>query len=122
MSQTSYHRYHATDVNTRQTSVREYRHHETSHTLIDNIFSNNIEDSLKLKLTILLNDISNHKIIFTYEKIGSMLKKMSNILSWKSKTAGDMWQYHVPMSYWQTLLTMHDNDNEKDFIKHKDSL
>ena len=54
------------------------------------------------------------KSFLRIKKIGSTLKKMSSILSWKSKTAGDIWQYHVPMSYWQTLLTMHDNDNDNE--------
>ena len=47
----------------------------TSHTLIDNILSNNIEDGLKSKSGILINDISNHKIIFTYEESMSYVEK-----------------------------------------------
>ena len=47
----------------------------TSHTLIDNIFSNNIEDGLKSKSGILINDISDHKIIFTYEENMSYVEK-----------------------------------------------
>ena len=47
----------------------------TSHTLIDNILSNNIEDGLKSKSGILINDISDHKIIFTYEEDMSYVEK-----------------------------------------------
>ena len=47
----------------------------TSHTLIDNILSNNIEDGLKSKSGILINDISDHKIIFTYEENMSYVEK-----------------------------------------------
>ena len=51
----------------------------TSHTLIDNILSNNIEDGLKSKSGILINDISDHKIIFTYEENMSYVEKMPSI-------------------------------------------
>ena len=47
----------------------------TSHTLIDNIFSNTIEDGLKSKSGILINNISDHKIIFTYEENMSYVEK-----------------------------------------------
>ena len=66
----------------------------TSHTLIDNIFSNNIEDGLKSKSGILINDISDHKIIFTYEENMSYVEKMLSILRLKSKMN----------CHWQILL------------------
>ena len=57
----------------------------TSHTLVDNIFLNNIEDGLKSKSGILINDISDHKMIFTYEENMSYVEKMPSILRLKSK-------------------------------------
>ena len=66
----------------------------TSHTLIDNILSNNIEDGLKSKSGILINDISDHKIIFTYEENMFYVEKMPSILRLKSKMN----------SHWQILL------------------
>ncbi len=39
-----------------------------SHTLIDNIYANKLEDISKLKSGILINDISDHKMIFTYQE------------------------------------------------------
>ena len=47
----------------------------TSHTLIDNILSTNIEDGLKSKSGILINDISDHKIIFTFKENMSFVEK-----------------------------------------------
>ena len=38
-----------------------------SYTLIDNIFTIDIEKSIKSKSGILINDISDHKIIFTFQ-------------------------------------------------------
>ena len=52
----------------------------TSHTLIDNIFSNNIEDGLKSKSGILINDISDHKIFLRMKKTCLTWKKMPSIL------------------------------------------
>ena len=66
----------------------------TSHTLIDNILSNNIEDGLKSKSGILINDISDYKIIFTYEENMSYVEKMPSILRLKSKMN----------CHWQILL------------------
>ena len=39
---------------------------ENSNTLIDQIWSNNLEESKKSKSGILINDISDHKMIFTF--------------------------------------------------------
>ena len=39
-----------------------------SYTLIDNIFTNDIEKSIKSKSGILINDIFYHKIIFTFQE------------------------------------------------------
>ena len=39
---------------------------ENSNTLIDQIWSNNLEESKKSKSGILINDISEHKMIFTF--------------------------------------------------------
>ena len=47
----------------------------TSHTLIDNISSNDIEDGLKSKSETLINDISDHKIIFTSDENMSYVEK-----------------------------------------------
>ena len=46
-----------------------------SYTLIDNIFTNDIEKSRKSKSGILINDISDHKIIFTFQENLSHIKK-----------------------------------------------
>ena len=39
-----------------------------SYTLIDNIFTNNIENSIKSKSGILIYDISDHNLIFTFQE------------------------------------------------------
>ena len=39
-----------------------------SYTLIANIFTNDIENSIKAKSGILINDINDHKIIFTFQE------------------------------------------------------
>ena len=39
-----------------------------SYTLIDNIFSNDIEETMKSKSGILINDISDHQMIFTFHE------------------------------------------------------
>ena len=46
-----------------------------SYTLIDNIFTNDIEKSIKSKSGILINDISDHKIIFTFQENLSYIEK-----------------------------------------------
>ena len=53
----------------------------TSHTLIENILSNNIEDGLKSKSGVLINDISDHKIIFTYEEKMSYVEKNAKYIN-----------------------------------------
>ena len=62
---------------------------DNSNTLIDQIWSNNLEENIKSKSGIIINDISDHKMIFTYienttyiEKIGKFIK-----IERKSQTA-----------------------------------
>ena len=50
-----------------------------SYTLIDNIFANDIEKSKKSKSGILINDISDHKTIFTFQENLSYIEKTENI-------------------------------------------
>ena len=53
---------------------------ENSCTLIDQIWSNNLEENIKSKSGIIINDISDHKMIFTFiEKVLHMLKNMRSI-------------------------------------------
>ena len=46
---------------------------------MDNIFANDIEKSIKSKSGILINDISDHKIIFTFQENLSYIEKTENI-------------------------------------------
>lgn len=52
----------------------------TTNTLIDNILSNKIEESDDTKSGILINDISDHKMIFTYIKNNSYIEKLSKFI------------------------------------------
>ena len=47
----------------------------SSNTLIDNILTNNIEENYRAKSGILINDISDHKIIFTYQENNAYTEK-----------------------------------------------
>ena len=46
-----------------------------SYTLIDNIFTNDIEKCIKSRSGILINDITDHKIIFTFQVNLSYIEK-----------------------------------------------
>ena len=52
---------------------------ENSSTLIDQIWSNNLEENIKSKSGIIINDISDHKMIFTFIENTAYVKNMRNI-------------------------------------------
>ena len=51
-----------------------------SYTLIDNIFSNDIEETMKSKSGILINDISDHQMIFTFHENLSYIEKIDKYI------------------------------------------
>ena len=51
-----------------------------SYTLIDNIFSNDIEETMKSKSGILINDISDHQMIFTFYENLSYIEKIDKYI------------------------------------------
>ena len=53
---------------------------ENSNTLIDQIWSNNLEESKKSKSCILINDISDHKMIFTFIENIEFIEKCDKLI------------------------------------------
>ena len=51
-----------------------------SYTLIDNIFSNDIEETMKSKSGILINNISDHQMIFTFHENLSYIEKIDKYI------------------------------------------
>ena len=52
--------------------------------LIDNIFFNDIEETMKSKSGILINNISNHQKIFTFHEYLSYIEKLKNTYTLKN--------------------------------------
>ena len=52
---------------------------ENSSTLIDQIWSNNLEENIKSKSGRIINDISDHKMIFTFIENTAYVENMRNI-------------------------------------------
>ena len=53
---------------------------ENSNTLIDQIWSNNLEESKKSKSGILINDISDHKMLFTFIENIAFIEKFDKLI------------------------------------------
>ena len=58
---------------------------ENSNTLIDQIWSNNLEESKKSKSGILINDISDHKRIFTFIENIEFIEKFDKLIKIEQK-------------------------------------
>ena len=58
---------------------------ENSNTLIDQIWSNNLEESKKSKSGILINDISDHKMIFTFIENIQFIEKFDKLIKIEQK-------------------------------------
>ena len=58
---------------------------ENSNTLIDQIWSNNLEESKKSKSGILINDISDHKMIFTFIENIEFIEKFDKLIKIEQK-------------------------------------
>ena len=52
---------------------------ENFSTLIDQLMSNNLEENLKSKSGIIISDISDHKMIFTFIENTAYVENMRNI-------------------------------------------
>ena len=59
---------------------------ENSNTLINQIWSNNLEESKKSKSGILINDISDHKMIFTFIENIAFIAKFDKLIKIKQKS------------------------------------
>ena len=57
----------------------------TTNTLIDNIFTNNIEENSKSNSGILINEISDHKMISRFKKYTYTMKRLKNMWRLKRK-------------------------------------
>ena len=55
-------------------------HNYSTNTLIDNILSNIIDDNTKAHSGILINDISDHKMIFTFQENNSYIEKVNKFI------------------------------------------
>ena len=51
-----------------------------SYTLIDNIFTNDIEETMKSKCGLLINDISDHQMMFTFHENLSYIEKIKKYI------------------------------------------
>ena len=69
-----------------------------SYTLIDNIFTNDIEKSIKSKSGILINDISDHKIIFTFQENLSYIEKSEKYIYTEKYDEISMQQFIIELN------------------------
>ena len=69
-----------------------------SYTLIDNIFTNDIEKSIKSKSGILINDISDHKIIFTFQENLSYIEKTEKYIYTEKYDEISMQQFIIKLN------------------------
>ena len=69
-----------------------------SYTLIDNIFTNDIEKSIKSKSGILINDISDHKIIFTFQENLSYIEKTEKYIYTEKYDEISMQQFIIELN------------------------
>ena len=53
---------------------------DNTHTLIDQIWSNSLEENIKSKSGVIINDISDHKIIFTYIENTAFIEKIDKFI------------------------------------------
>ena len=53
---------------------------DNTHTLIDQIWSNSLEENIKSKSGVIINDISDHKIIFTYIEKTAFIEKIDKFI------------------------------------------
>ena len=69
-----------------------------SYTLIDNIFTNDIEKIIKSKSGILINDISDHKIIFTFQENLSYIEKTEKYIYTEKYDEISMQQFIIELN------------------------
>ena len=53
---------------------------DNTHTLIDQKWSNSLEENIKSKSRIIIKDISDHKMIFTYMEITAFFEKIDKFI------------------------------------------
>ena len=59
---------------------------DNSNTLIDQIWSNNLEENIKSKSGIIINDIYDHKMIYTYIKNTTYIEKIDKLIKIERKS------------------------------------
>ena len=85
---------------------------DNSNTLIDQIWSNNLEANIKSKSGIIINDISDHKMIFTYIENTTYIEKIDKFIKIERKSQTAMVNFVEELRSMKICEHLNQNVNE----------